>query len=66
MKCSGKVGNGPVNKRLNFGGDPDQGTDTDLDPDPYHDTGKTCLGGGMRGLSASTPCLKKRPIFGLL
>jgi len=23
MKFSGKVGNGPVNKRLNFGGDPD-------------------------------------------
>jgi len=23
MKCSGKVGNGPVNKRLNFGGEPD-------------------------------------------
>ena len=22
MKFSGKVGNGPVNKRLNFGGDP--------------------------------------------
>jgi len=30
-----EVGNGPVNKmiRLNFGGD----------PDPYRDTGKTCL-----------------------
>jgi len=25
MKFSGKVGNGPVNKCLNFGGDPDQG-----------------------------------------
>jgi len=24
MKFSGKVGNGPMNKRLNFGGDPDQ------------------------------------------
>jgi len=23
MMCSGKVGNGPLNKRLNFGGDPD-------------------------------------------
>jgi len=40
MKFSGKVGNGPVNKRLNFGGDPDHGY-----PDP--DSGKTCLGGGM-------------------
>ena len=36
MKFSGKVGNEPINKRLNFGGD----------PDPYRDTGKTCLGGG--------------------
>jgi len=32
-----------MNKWLNFGGDPDQDPDTD----PYHDTGKTCLGGGM-------------------
>jgi len=24
MKFSGKVGNGPMNKRLNFGGDPDR------------------------------------------
>jgi len=37
MKFAAKVGNGPTNKRLNFGGD----------PDPYRDTGKTCLGGGM-------------------
>jgi len=28
MKYSGKVGNGPVNKRLNFGGDPDHRLDT--------------------------------------
>ena len=47
MKFSGKVGNGPMNKRLNFGGDPDK------DPDPYGDTGKTCLGGGMHCASAS-------------
>jgi len=40
MKFSWKVGNGPVNKRLNFGGDPDHGY-----PDP--DSGKTCHGGGM-------------------
>jgi len=26
MKFSGKVGNGPLNKRLNFGGDPDHGS----------------------------------------
>jgi len=26
MKFSEKVGNGPMNKRLNFGGDPDTGT----------------------------------------
>jgi len=32
MKFSGMVGNGPVNKWLNFGGDPDR------------DTGRTCLG----------------------
>ena len=41
MIFSGKVGNGPTNKRLNFGGD------TDPDLDPYRDTGRTCLGGGM-------------------
>jgi len=26
MKFSGKVGNGPMNKLLNFGGDPDHGS----------------------------------------
>jgi len=31
-----------MNKRLNFDGD----------PDPYWDTGKTCLGGGMHCPSA--------------
>jgi len=30
MKCSGKVGTGPVNKRLNFGGDPDHRLDTGI------------------------------------
>jgi len=38
MKFSEKVGNRPVNKRLNFGGD----------------TGKTCLGGGMNCPIASS------------
>jgi len=38
MKFSCKVGNGPMNKRLNFGGNPDYRSG---------DTGKTCLGGGM-------------------
>jgi len=51
MKFSEKVGNGPVNKRLNFGGDPD--TDPNPDPDPYRDSGKTCLGRGMHCPSAS-------------
>ena len=45
MKFSRKVGNGSVNKLLNFGGDPITDPDTDLGP--YRDTGKTCLGGGM-------------------
>jgi len=44
MKFSEKVGNGPMNKWLNFGGN----------PDPDHDTGKTCLGGGMHCPSASS------------
>jgi len=39
MKFSGKVGNWPLNKRLNYGGDPN--TDWDTNPDPYHTTGKT-------------------------
>jgi len=50
MKFSVKVGNGPLNKRLNFGGDPN------------HRSGyasgsrhcKTCLGGGMYCPSASS------------
>jgi len=45
-----KVGNGPMNRWLNFGGD----LDMDPDPDPYRDTGKTCLGGGMHCPSASS------------
>ena len=44
MKFSEKVGNRPVNKLLNFGGD----------PYPDRDTGKTCLGGGMHCPSASS------------
>jgi len=48
MKFSGKVDNGPLNKRLNFGGD----------SDPYRDTGKTCFGGGMHCHSASSLYLK--------
>ena len=46
MKFSGTVGDGPVNKRLNFGGDP-RHRFTDPDTDLYRDTGKTCLGGAM-------------------
>ena len=38
MKFSGKVSSGPLNKWLNFSGDQIR------DPDPHHDTGKTCLG----------------------
>jgi len=30
MKFSGNVGNRPMNKRLNFGGDPDQCLDTGI------------------------------------
>jgi len=50
MKFSEKVGNGPTNKSLNFDGDPDNCPD----PDPYRDTGKTCLGGGMHCRNASS------------
>jgi len=48
MKFSGEVGNGPINKGLNFGSDPD--TDTDSD----RDTGKTCFDGGMHCPTASS------------
>ena len=44
MKFSGKVGNGPLNKWLKFGNDPDL----------YCDTGNTCLGGDMHCVSASS------------
>jgi len=56
MKFSVKVGNGPMNRRLNFDGDPDTDPYTDPYPypDPYRDTGKTCLGGGMHCPSASS------------
>jgi len=77
MKFSGKVDNGPVNKRLNFGGDPDHHLDTRVvfrirhyweirkvvinghksaahTDSPDGGTGKTCLGGGMHCLSASS------------
>ena len=50
MTFSEKVGDRPMNKRLNFGGDPRHGfmdPDTDPDTDLYRDTGKTCLGGAM-------------------
>jgi len=48
-----------VNKRLNFGGDPDHGSGygsliMDPDTDPYRDTGKTSLDGGIHCLSASS------------
>ena len=43
MKFSRKVGNGTVNKWLNFGGDPADHRDTD----------KTCLGRGMHCPSVS-------------
>jgi len=45
----GNIGNGPMNKLLNFGGD--------LDQYPYHDTGKTCLGGGMHCPSTTSYAL---------
>jgi len=55
MIFSEKVGNGPVNKWLNFGSDPftDSDPDPGTDPDPDRDTGKTCLGGGMHWPCAS-------------
>ena len=33
MKFLGKVGNGPMNKMVNFGGDPDYHLDRDCFPD---------------------------------
>jgi len=52
MKFSRKVGNGSINKWLNFLAI--RIKDTDMDPDPYLNTGKTCLGGGMHCSSASS------------
>jgi len=69
MKLPGKVDNGPVNKWLNFGGDPDHRLDTGFvtigrygkwltDIHSYSfvrcGTGKTWLGGGMHCPSASS------------
>jgi len=70
MKFSGKVGNGPVNKLLNFGGDPDHGSAlrhyweirqvinghkfAARTDSPDGGTGKTYLGGGMHCPSASS------------
>jgi len=47
IEISGKVGNGPMNKSLNFGGDLDQGSGYGSG---Y--TGKMCLGRGMHCPSA--------------
>jgi len=90
MKFSGKVGNGPMNKRLNFGGgDPDRRLDTGIvfqichywkirkvvnghksavyTDSQYRGTGKTCLGGGMHCLTASScSCFCRYLINGLL
>jgi len=44
MKFDGKIGNGPMNKWLNFGGDIEL----------IRHTGKTCFGGGMHCPSASS------------
>jgi len=52
MKFSGKIGNGPMNKSLNLGGDILLAIQI-TDPDLYRDTGKTCLSGGMHCPSAS-------------
>ena len=48
----GRLANRPMNKQLNFGGDPRHGSVPD--PDPNRDTGKTCFSGGMHCPSAST------------
>ena len=58
MKFSRKVvANGPLNKCLNFSGDPDHRLDTGIVFRIRHHwddgTGKTCLGGGMLCPSAS-------------
>ena len=45
MKFSGKVGNGPLSKRLNFGGDPDHGSGIAT---------LVRLGGGMHSPSVSS------------
>ena len=52
MKFLGKVGNDPMNKWLNFGGNCEP-IRQDRWQDLYHDTGKMCLGGGMHCPSAS-------------
>jgi len=49
MKFLGTVGNWPVNKRSNFGGNPDHGSGY-----TYRDTGRICLGEGMHCPSASS------------
>jgi len=46
--------NGPLNKQLNFGGDQDHGSGSGYGSDPYRDTGKTCLRGGMHYPTASS------------
>jgi len=51
---SGTVGNRPVIKWLNFGGDSDHGSGSGYESDPGHYTCKTCLGRGMHCSSASS------------
>ena len=59
MTFSGTVGNGPLNKWLYFGVDPDQGSGD-------RDTGKTCLGGGMHCLCASSYYYSASEVFDIL
>ena len=48
MKFSEEVGNGPMNKKMiKLWWRSGSRSFTDLDADPYRDTGETCLGGGM-------------------
>jgi len=53
MKLSGKVGNGPVNKWLNFGGDPDQGFRYGSGYESGY-VSRHCLSGGMHCPNASS------------
>jgi len=65
MKFSGKIGNGPVNNRLNFGGDPNHRLDTGIvfrNPDSHYWVIRKVVNGHSFILIRQMAVLVRRPL----